>query len=465
MKTKPQRFFRALSGKRFIITAAQNATGVHPEFFRALTIAAEALNAELVVIPLRYKNPTSQWTQKQKDYDWWTAEVTPYLHNVRKKLGRHLILAADVKTQPTASSPLTGFESLTGAESCIIGHPKMQFKTVPVPTGRYPKILTTTGVCTLPNYTDSKAGKIAAFHHFLGALMVTVRGKRFHIRQVHALQDGSFIDLDTLYTPEGFRPAPPALALIMGDTHVRVADPDVDKATFGKKGMVKILNPETLIFHDINDGETTNPHEVGNPFLSEAKRRAQRQDVRTELQEVVNFINLRAQGRNAVIVDSNHNRFLERWVVRTDWRQDLKNAAFYLETAKVMLDSARMIPGGATYDDPFQYWMKQLGCKSNIVCLDQDQSFQVAGIECGMHGQNGPGGAKGSLKNLSRLGVRVITGHRHAPGIEEGHYQVGTSSYRKLAYQKGPDSNLNTHCVIYANGKRSLLTIIDGEWR
>lgn len=448
------------------MTAAQNATPVNPEFLSALKCAAKHLKAELVIIPLRYKNPTSQWTQHQKKAEWWDPEVQPYLHNVRKKLGKHLILAGDVKTQPTASSPLTGFESLTGAESCIIGHPKMQFKTVPVPTGRFPKILTTTGVCTYPNYTDSKAGKIAEFHHFMGALMVEVRGKTFHLRQLNwDEKNASFIDLDREYYAIGSLSALPALALIMGDTHIRVTDPRVDQATFGPGGMVDVLNPETVVFHDLKDGETTNPHEIGNPFIAEAKRRARRQDVREELEEVVEFLNTRVKGRNAVIVESNHHDFLARWVIRTDWKQDLKNAQFYLETALMMLKSARVEMNGATYDDPFILWLEKLGCTGNIRCLRADESFQVAGIECGMHGNRGPGGARGSLKNLSRLGAKVITGHRHAPGIEEGHYQVGTSSFRRLAYQKGPDSSLNTHCVVYANGKRALLTIIGDEWR
>lgn len=464
---KDPRFFRTLSGKRFIITAAQSETFVDEDFFAALEVAAKHLDAELVVIPLRYKNPTSQAeSRSQEDKEWFAPEVIPYLHNVRKKLCEHLVLAADVKTSPTASSPLTGFESLTGAESCIIGHPKMQFRTIPVPSGPFPKILTTTGACTRRNYSKTKAGAIGNFHHFLGAVIVELDGPLFHLRQLNADRtDGSFIDLDKHYTTTGVHPAPPALALVMGDTHVRVTDPAVDRATFGAAGMVDVLQPKTLVFHDLIDGETVNPHDVGDPFIAEAKRSAGRLDVRAELQEMVDFVNARAKGRDAVIVDSNHHDFLRRWMVKTDWRQDLKNAAFYLETALHMYQSARMTSAGAEYADPFRYWVPKLGCMSNIRCLLADESCKVDGIECGLHGHNGPSGAKGSLKNLSRLGVRVISGHGHSPGIEEGHYRVGTSTPRRLTYQRGPNASLNTHCVVYANGKRALLNVIEGRWR
>lgn len=459
-------FSRPLDAKRYIITSAQNATKVHGPFFEALQVAALHLQAELVVVPLRYRNPTSLWSSAQESDEWWDEAVTPFLFNQRKKLNPNLVLAADVKTQPTASSPLTGFESLTGAESCIIAHTKMQFRSVPVPSGRYPKILSTTGACTKPNYTDTKAGKLGAFHHFLGAVIVEIEGKTFHLRQINAHRtDGSFTDLDQEYSAEGVKPAPPALALVMGDTHVRVTDPAVDRATFGPGGMVETLQPKTLVFHDLFDGATVNPHEAGNPFIAEAKRKAKTASVEDEVREVVEFVNARCKGRNAVIVDSNHHAFLERWVLAGDWKRDLKNARFYLRTALAMLESARVTPNGAEYMDPFPFWVRELGAEANIRCLGPDESFKIDGIECSLHGHRGPNGARGSLKNLSRLGTRVTVGHSHGPGIEEGAYQVGVSAFRRLSYQRGPGSHLNTHCVTYASGKRALLTIIGDNWR
>ncbi len=484
----PKKFIRPLAGERFLITSAQNATPIEPEFFKALQVAAKHLGATLVVIPLRYKNPTSLWSKAAQGEEWWGLppvkvgrdaegypiyeehEDNPFkglLFNGRKKLNPNLVLVGDVKIQPTAGSPLSGFESLTGAESCIIGHPKMQFKTIAAPSGRFPKVLTTTGSCTKRNFTDTKAGKLGAFHHFLGAVVVEIEGKTFHLRQINADRaDGSFIDLDKHYSAAGVTDAPPALGLVLGDTHVRVADPEVDAATFGPGGIVETLDPKTLVFHDLVDGETVNPHEVDDPFAKAAKSKAKRLDVREELQEVVEFVNERAGKRSVVIVDSNHHDFLSRWVKSTNWKHDPKNAAFYLESALFMLKSARMVDGGATYDDPFPYWMKKLGAKGNIRYLEPDESFKLADNECGMHGHAGPGGARGSVKNLSRLGAKVISGHGHSPAIEEGHYRSGTSSFRRLSYQRGPNASLNTHVVVYANGKRSLITIVDrGAWR
>lgn len=480
---------------------------------KSLLVAAKHLGAELVVVPYRYKNPTGMnpgrdlrqdtwcnvaykgkrcFLEKHHEGEhcvdelWWDHEVEPYLHNVRKKLNDNLVLAADVKIQATSSAPLNGFEALTGAESCIIGHPKMQFRTIPVPSGKFPKILTTTGACTERNYSNTKSGALGEFHHFLGAVIVETSGRTFHLRQINADRvTGSFIDLDMLYAETGVSSAPPALGLVMGDTHVRVADPDVLYATFGaknskqrrlvdrmlakrdvvKQSMVEKLNPKTLVFHDIFDGETVNPHDSGDPFIAAAKKKAGRSKVKDELKEVAEFISEYAKGRDVVIVNSNHHDFLRRWMVKEDWKKmDPENGLFYLKTAEMMMESARMAPGGAEYDDPFIRWMDKLGCGANVRCLKPDESFKLGDNECGSHGDDGPNGSRGTIKNMSRLGEKMIVGHTHAPGIEEGAYQVGTSSYRRLAYQRGPGSHLNTHCVVYANGKRSLLSAIEREW-
>lgn len=468
VRAKRLKFHRPLEGKRFIITSAQNATMVEDAVWDCLLAASKAMKAELVVIPLRYKNPTSVWSRKQQTDEWWDPKVVPYLFTERKKLGSNIVLCGDVKVQPTAGDPLDGFEGLTGKESCIIGHPKMQFKSVAAPTGRFPKILTTTGCCTKKNYTDSKAGKKGAFHHFFGGLIVELVGKKFHLRQANVDPiEGYFIDLDKKYTRTEVKKAPRALAVVFGDIHARFTDRKVDHATFGPRGIVETVNPEIQVFHDVDDNYAANPHHKDQPFISIAKVRSGFGDVRAETEFTFKFVRRRTtKGRKSVLVYSNHDNFLSRWINSTDWRNTPGNAEFYLETALEMCRGTKMGKGGSETPDPFHLWIDRLKKgATDIVCQPMDTSLTIGGIECALHGDKGPDGARGTLKNLSRLGCRVISGHRHSPGIQEGHYQVGTSTPLKLEYTHGPSSWLNTHCVVYANGKRALITIIEGEWR
>lgn len=461
-----ERWARPLNSKRYLITCAQNATPVHAEFLATLEVAAAHLGAELVVIPIRYKNPTSIWSSKQESDEVWDWRLWPYLFNQRRKLGPNLVLVGDVKIQPTASSPLSGFESLTGHESCIIGHPKMQLRSVAAPSNRTPKILTTTGAVTTKNYTDTKAGALGDFHHFLGAIVVELEGKWFTVRQINADRlTGEFTDLETHYTPAGAVPAPQPEGLVLGDIHARFIDPTVERVTFGPGGIVETLNPKTLVWHDTLDGYAVNPHHRGNPFISRAKSLAGFGNVRAEVEHTVKFVRDRSRGRKSVVVASNHDNFLSRWVVDSDWKSQPGNAEFYLETAQAMLRSVRMGPGGAEYADPFAYWVDKLKGDASIKCLTPNDSFKLADVECGSHGDRGPNGARGTLRNLARLGARMISGHTHTPGIEEGHYQLGTSTSLNLEYTNGPSSWLNADCIVYASGKRSLIFIVNGKWR
>lgn len=461
----PQFKVRTAQQKVFVITWAQNATPVHKGFLASLLTFCRHRDAQLIVVPGRYKNPTSQWTESQEGAEYWAEEVRPYLHNQRTALNKSLVLAADVKTQPTATSPTTGFEALTHGESCILGHPKVQLRTIPSPQNTLPKIVTTTGAITAPNYTDTRAGKIGAFHHAYGAVIVEVEtSKRFHLRHINADDRGEFIDLEWHYQGERRRKAAPYLGLVFGDAHYRFADPAVVKATFGPGGMVERLNPEKLVWHDLLDAYAVTPHHERNPFIKLAKHRAALSDARREVEETVEWLRKLTGERESFVVASNHDDMLARWLMNADWRLDPENAEFYLETALHVARSAKVGAGGAEYLDAFQFWLERLKGDSNVTVLRRGESLTIGGAECGLHGDSGPNGSRGTVRNLRRLGVRVISGHGHSPAIEEGHYRTGTMTRLKLEYTHGPGSWLNTHCAVDALNKRHLLNVIDGRF-
>jgi hypothetical protein len=452
----------------YVFTWAQNATPVNEAFFTALTYLCKDKGYKLVVIPGRYKNPTSRWTQAQQSEEWWSELVTPYLFAGREAINPSLMVVADIKAQPTAVLPLTGFETITGAMSGIVGHPKLQLKTIPTPHHKLPKVMMTTGACTVQNYTDSKAGKKGEFHHTFGACVVEIEGDLFHTRQINAVRDGSFIDLEHEYSAKGVKKAPPAAALVMGDTHVDFVDPNVVKATFtNKNSIVNTLKPQHLVWHDLLDFYVRNHHHRDNPFNAVAQYRAGYDSVMEEMERAAAFVEKHTpKGVINVFVPSNHPDALSRWIKDTDWRKDPANAQTYLETALEMVKSCKMTPNGATVLNPFNHWMKKLMPRSGQwELLNRDESYVINGIEVSQHGDLGPNGARGTLKNLSTIGVKNIIGHSHSPGIEAGTYQVGTSTLLRLEYNRGPSSWLHTHCIIYANGKRSLINIIEGHWR
>lgn len=452
--------------ERVIVTAAQNATPAHKGFVASIETACKRLNAEPIAIPTRYKNPTSKWTESQANDETWDAAITPWLCNVRKSLNKNLKLMGDIKVQPTASDPLTGFDAITHGESGIFGHTKIRLRTVAVPQGRFPKILTTTGACTVPNYTDSRAGALGAFHHSLAAVLVEFDGRKFHLRQLNANKtSGEFMDLDTHYSPSGAKKIARAEALVTGDLHARFACKKSLKATAEQ---IAFLRPKVITWDDVADMHSVSPHHRHNPFAAIAKSKSGWRSPHDEIKHAIDLIaSMTPDESQSWITASNHHEMLARHIRDTDWKLDPDNAEFYLETARMMAAATRMTKNGVSTPDPFIYWARKhaetLGKK--IRFLELDESASILGVEFGIHGHFGPNGARGSLRNLRRIGSKTFVRHIHSPGIDEGAYGVGTLGELIAEYTHGVSSWLGTNGVLYATGKRSLLNMIEGDWR
>lgn len=471
-----ERFLAKRGKKRLVVTAAQNATKVHPRFLLALENYCLVNDAQLVVIPFRYRNPTAWSTVHEDDTfaddEWWAKELQPHLFDRRVRLNEHLELLADIKTQPTAARPLSGFETITGARSGILGHPKLELDTIPTPAHRLPKILTTTGAVTERNYIDGKAGKKGEFHHTFGACVVEIEDdKTFHLRQINAMEDGSFCELGFEYQPDETTPRPIA-GVVLGDWHEEFTDKRVEKATFlAADSIVATLKPDYCVWHDLHDFYSRNHHHRNDPVIAYRKHKegsvGNVADMLSRTAHRVADITAPWPQMINVIVPSNHPDAIARWVKETDPREDPENAIFWCETYKAMLLNSRWGKAGVEQMDPFVFWMKSFlqGAASRFRFIGRDESFEVQRIEVGYHGDRGPNGARGSRNAFGKIGAKSIIGHGHSPGVRDGVYQVGTSSVLGLEYVSGPSSWLHTHCLIYSNGKRSLVNIIDGKWR
>lgn len=458
----------AARAARYVITAAQNATPVWRPFFRALQSYCRHRRAQLIVIPYRYKNPTSIWSERGQHDDWWASDLVPYLYDKRVNLCPHLMLLADIKTQPTSTRPLEGFESISGGLSAIIGHPRLELRTIPTPQHDLPKLLATTGAVTEINYIPSKAGKRGEFHHTFGAVVVEIDpAGRFFMRHLNATRDGSFCDLTHEYSPDRPPRRVTAAGLVLGDMHVDFADPSAVAATFGEGGIVPTLRPKVLVWHDVMDSYARTPHHAGEVFINYAKHHTGRGNVERELDRALAFVDKHTPSyATNVFAYSNHVDMLLRWVKSTDPRLDLENCVFWARTFVKLCAETRMTDGGVHTPDPFELWAREkLKCYPRSRFLKPDESYRILGIEVGYHGHLGPSGSRGQLRAYTRIGTKVVIGHSHVPGIIEGAYQVGTTSRLQLDYAKGPSAWLHAHCIIYPNGKRSLIFIVKGAWR
>ena len=108
----------------YVITAAVNATKAHARYLKSLEAYCAEHDARLMVIPMRYKNPTRRG--ETTDDEWWDARLVPYLVHERTKIAPGLVVLADIKIQPTAINPLQGWLTVSGTDDAILGHTATQ---------------------------------------------------------------------------------------------------------------------------------------------------------------------------------------------------------------------------------------------------------------------------------------------------------------------------------------------------
>jgi hypothetical protein len=191
------------------------------------------------------------------------------------------------------------------------------------------------------------------------------------------------------------------------------------------------------------------------------------------LQAVSGFTNLQAElklaadrledlaswtSKGLVIVKSNHDDFLIRYLEDGRWIKDHEN--FFV--ANGLIAHVRL------GKDPLE-----VGISSNMstegvaktLWLKRDEDFKIAGIECGVHGDKGPNGSRGSLRGIEAAHGACVIGHSHTPGILRDAWQNGTSTKLQLEYNSGASSWMNSSTLIYPNGARQMIHSIFGEWR
>ncbi|AFU88031.1 DNA transfer protein [Caulobacter phage CcrColossus] len=289
-------------------------------------------------------------------------------------------------------------------------------------------------------------------------------------------------------------------AVNWGDLHVAQIDPVVSETCFGiapteqvglngsrvwidmresrlaETPLIDVLRPKYQFFHDVADFQSRNHHNIRDAhhmfelFIEGVDL------VEEELREVAYFIdNTKRDFCQTVIVESNHDLALKRWLKEADYRQDPPNAIFFLEcqlaSYKAIRDKKSSDPEIAEKAKKFSIFnhvlttfFEKTPC-AGVEFLREDQSFRVLDIEKGMHGHLGANGARGNPRAFTKMGPKATTGHTHSCEIHDGIYTSGTSSKLDMGYNKGLSSWSQSHVITYQNGKRAILTMNNGKWR
>lgn len=457
----PKRFAEikkeATNFDRFVITTAVVEKELHQGFYNSIKNYCKRNNALLLVLPCQ------DVANRKTHFDW---NLAPQLHGeyiVFNDLAINSnIWISTMKMSAKHINPLTGLSRISQKNgSTIYASPKQQLEYVTVSSRKkIPRALMSTGAITKNNYnTDrymsSRVSYIAENDHVLGAIIVERKdNKSFFFRQIQADEKtGSFPDCGIKYNNDGSVEEYTPSAIVWGDYHAGETDPNVKRVT---KELVMATRPQDMIMHDFYDGKSISHHDMKKP-LTRAKKAMNNQlslqneirFMRDELDELATWTS-----GQVVLVKSNHDEVLERYLSEGRYVSDDNNHYYSLGLAKSMLEN----------NDPLQYAVESvegLRNKSKITWLQRDEEYRIANVECGAHGD----GWQASMSFWEKAFGNCVIGHAHTAAILRGVFRVGTSSKLQLDYNRGPSSWTHTHCLVYPNGARQLINIINGEWR
>ena len=441
---------------RFVISAVQNDTAVNQEFLYALQTYCERKNAKLILVPIKYK-----FTQESVfDVDPDFIQISDVL------LSKKLRLLAHVNITPTIATPLAGMDEQSKGNSLIIAHPQLQMRTLATLEDS-PAQLWTTGAITYANYAPTKTGEKAKFNHSLSALVVEKDADQFYCRVLNCDDRNGFYDIDGYYSAGSYRPGVEVEALITGDEHAMFIDSKVKGATYtNRDSIVNTLKPVRIVRHDVLDFFTGSHHHQHSFLLQYAKHQTTANRIEDELTLTLkHIVETTPEWSHTVMVASNHVEHMNKWLDTIDPKDEVWNAKLYYRMMYLMLD--HIDKNGIDIPNAFKVWVENTEHKFRVpfmTWLGRNESYRINDIELSNHGDMGINGSRGSPVQFSRLPDKMVVGHSHSPSIMKGCYTVGTSTGR-LEYTKGPSSWANTHCVIYPNGKRQMITIINGKWK
>lgn len=440
--------------KMFFITTAVAGAPIHDDFLASIDTFCKERKAMLLICPANY-------ALYDMDHD---LVVNRDIVFKGLKLNSNISISP-VKIDPKQMDPTQSLDSVGQREGTILlASPKQRRRPVANSNNKLAHILQATGAITKPKYVPQdgipkRRDFLAEKQHVMGGIIVEiVDDKYYHFRNVEMRKDGSFNDLFVNYSPEGVSKIK-ALAITQGDYHVGDTDPQADAVA---DELCRLGQPKYRIFHDLFDGKSINHHEIKNKVVRAIQANEGKTSLATEMHELKQALKKKlAQGtaEQLVVVKSNHDEFLYRYLCEGTF--DDQNRIISTKLQSIAMEGK----------DPLKDGLKELfdfdgGNKIRWLARDEDFRISRGKIESGCHGDLGANGKRnpGSMGMLKAYGDCTY-GHCHYGEINHGAMSVGTTTFRKVSYNRGASSWEQVHCITYDDGTRQLINCIEGKYR
>lgn len=418
------------SGTHFV-TAAIAGAPMPKRFIKPLDSFLKVKKAKLNILGMRgilKDDETYDETIVERYRHTMCAE---YIYNTN-------LFAIDMKLYPQQFNPLTSMDRIgSKSTSLIVAHPKQQMAVAPVGENMNPHMLWSTGSITRPYYAQTRSGRFSSQEHVNGGLIVEVKNdKSFHVRQVQFNKDGTFSDLNKLYTPDGVETIR-ALAATLGDIHAGWVDPTARKATFEQ---LEMMRPEHVFVGDVLDCSSISHHSMNDRYAKH-KLPKHLKTLELELHTYAQELELYCKAFPWIklnLVYGNHEEHLLRYLKEGRYVDDIpENHYLSLELARYMLDDKNPVEEWCRIRYPHLF--------KNVKWLHMKETIRIDGIMMSAHGHKGHSGSRGSAANMEKSYGKSNTGHCFSEDTEILTKDHGWVTFDKLSIgTKVMSMNLDT---------------------
>jgi len=437
--------------KKYIITSYIPDAVIDYDFYSALEVYSKKNKAEMIVTQNKF-NYVKDLETDQEEYN--QKFIGDKLLTKERKLAKSLFIS-DYQQSINVIDPLSGMESVASHKgSFILSFPRHRFKSVArvIKNHEYPRGIWCTGSISEPVYkTSIKSGMKMQPFHVKGALVVTIENNKiFHIRQLQ--WDGvGFYDLNTYYMSDKSKVVKTSVsAFVCGDDHAVFQNEMAMKVT---KRHIKQLRPSNIVRHDTLDCCSIS-HHVENKKLTKASIDMTLEEELKITAKTIKDFEDKFPFANHYQVASNHPEHLDRYLDEARYRDDNFNHILALELALAKSKG----------NNVYKYSMEKYAGKLKTNFLTRKSTIKIEGIEIAAHGDMGVNGGKATPTGLGLIySGKAITGHSHSANISPyGNPTVGTLTDLVLPYtsEAGGSSWSHTNCIVYKNGKMSLINIL-----
>ena len=475
------------------------------DFFESLLSYGEKKGVPIVLLPVNGQ----------------TEGIDPYLLTMPKRVRivTHTIELSDylriwaIPVMPKNANPLASLDTYSQGkrgQSQIIGSPQQRYAVVAtadnkdITHGLWSPGSVTQNLYPSQNPASLRVSELAKNRHVSGALILELADKKsganevgtpgfFHVRPIkyfdHRKQNGSFGFLDLNYLYSGDKQIKQNIdTLVVGDLHDYNANQILLEVY---EDIIRENGIKTFVLHDALDGNSHNHHEADRLNSKLDKYRAGDLNIQTEIQGLVQTLNgflHKFPKLNIILVDSNHHYWIKRLLDDPDSIKDMANRAFLVELLFAQnilgLDVFEYLFNGHREDlhkglDPrISLKMKKdsiyIADPNRIKVLAEGEHF-IKGpsnnpVHLHFHGHKGANGAKGGMPSHARAVTQSVTGDSHQPHILGGAVNVGTSTYKQVAYTRGGYSSWQSGAALVdeETGTIQLITfemLTNHSWR